>query len=592
MNSQETYITLAAIQGELQSTASDVFGMFCIEHKDNGGSRNARQAFANILKKANANNNNSDANNKDLENLLETMKYGFVKNRIYDTNGDGDMVLRDEINLKILDSFFLYDCLKNMKGFPTFQEKLQRRRRLKSCKQALHQQCCLACNHKCSVCEKKECKDDKCHPGLKCNQHPCRNCDEIKEVCLISSSVCCKKCATCFYCGSKLKFDITDRCDRLRLICGLDILLKFRVLFEKLTFEDCDLLLKGLHTLPGFPLCRSFGELGDYLLNAYNEVLGYLSKQENFTRQQVIPVKEVEHKLNTISAIFKVADADQLLYTQQDDVIKTLGFVNEACSEPSKEYHYVMKRIEELKTDERFQRQRSEVLLDRKPSNTKNVNGNLESVTSTTTALNVVVKDGKVKDKRKLSQEECIGTSDLELKKMIAKDGDRKRVASEETVLAAEDEEEMRGASDNRSLAKDNILEDEDETDVGNNLETTITIKESAVFDIKLLQASVEEMKQAMVTFHKQLEENLHTSQFEQLGSISAMEETNAKVLSQLSFVMDKMATIETERKAERKKSEQEIEEIKKNQKTIVEMLQAMQNAKGRFSESWLAKFI
>ena len=89
---------------------------------------------------------------ENLEASLETMKHGFVKNRIYDTDGDGAMVLRDEVNLKILDSLFMYDCLKNLKGFPTFQEKLHRRRRLQSCKQALHQQCCLACSHKCKVC--------------------------------------------------------------------------------------------------------------------------------------------------------------------------------------------------------------------------------------------------------------------------------------------------------------------------------------------------------------------------------------------------------------------------------------------------------
>ena len=53
MNAEQTYVTLAAIQGELQSTSSELFSMFCIEHKDNGGNKNARRAFANILKKSN-----------------------------------------------------------------------------------------------------------------------------------------------------------------------------------------------------------------------------------------------------------------------------------------------------------------------------------------------------------------------------------------------------------------------------------------------------------------------------------------------------------------------------------------------------------
>ena len=577
MNAQEVYITLAAIQGELQSTTSELFGMFCIEHKDNGSSRNARTAFANILKKSDTIN----SNNKDTENILETMNYGFVKNRIYDTNGEGEMVLREEINLKILDSLFLYDCLKNIKGFPTFQEKLQRRRRLKSCKQALHQQCCLACNHKCVVCEKKECKDDKCHPGSKCSQHPCRNCDETKEICLISSSVCCKKCGTCFYCGSKLKLDITDRCNRLRLVCGLDILYKFRVLFEKLTFEDCDLLIKGLHTLPGFPLCRSLGELGDYLLDAHNEVLSYLSKQENFSKQQVLPTKDVEHKLSTMSRIFKSEDADWLLFTQQDDVIKTLGFVNEACAEPSKEYNSVMKRIDELKTDERFQRHRCSVLVDtRKPSNaTKDINANnLKDMASAAKPVKAnvvdVVKNGKVADNETLSHAENNDHTD-----------GVKRVKSVETIprvgVDVKDISETPGGGN--QLDEDEVHDEISETCSENDLETTLTAVTSThqIADLSLLQDSVHEIKQSMETFYNQFEEKLHTSQFEQLGSISALEEANEKVLSQLTVVMDKLITMETERKEERMKNDQNIEEIKRNQKSILETLDAMQKAKG-----------
>lgn len=585
MNAQETYITLAAIQGELQSTTSELFGMFCIEHKDNGGSRNARTAFANILKKTDTGN----SNNKEFDNILETMNYGFVKNRIYDTNGEGEMVLREEINLKILDSLFLYDCLKNIKGFPTFQEKLQRRRRLKSCKQALHQQCCLACNHKCAVCEKKECKDDKCHPGSKCNQHPCRNCDETKEVCLIFSSVCCKKCGTCFYCGSKLKLDITDRCNRLRLVCGLDILYKFRILFEKLTFEDCDLLIKGLHTLPGFPLCRSLGELGDYLLDAHNEVLSYLMKQENFTKQQVLPAKDVEHKLNTMSEIFKNDDADWLLFTQQDDVIKTLGFVNEACKEPSKEYDSVMKRIEELKSDERFQRHRCSVLVEtRKPSNAKDVNANLKDMAaSTTTVSTTIVEDGKVEDERTILQEHHQDEAD-----------NKDRVKKIETVPQVVKDDEEQETPDGGNQFQEDVSEEtpssknDPETTLTTNKDTTRCIHQSIDsspasthqnVDLSLLQDSVHEIKQSMKTFHNQFEEKLHTSQFEQLGSISALEEANEKVLSQLTAVMDKLIAMDTERKEERMKNDQNIEEIKRNQKNILETLEAMQKAKGTY---------
>ena len=365
MNAKELYVTLTAVQGELQCAVGELFAMFCVEHKDSA-SKNARQAFSNVLKKC-----------KEL-NSLETLNHGFVKNRVYDTNEDGSMVLRDEINLKLLDCLFMFDVLKNVKGFPTYQETLQRRRRLHTCKQALHQQCCLACNHKCVKCDKKECKgSDSCHPGEKCNQHPCRNCDERKEVCLQSSTVCCKKCDTCFYCGSKLTLEISERCSRLRLICGLETLKKFRVSFETLTFEDCRLFLEGTATLPGLPLCRTLTDLCKYVLEAYKEVLLFISDPHNFTKQPALSERDLEAKKQSVTAIFEQTDSDWLLFTSQDDVVKTLGFVNETKETPSAEYTSIIQKIEDVNRNERFQRERTEVLVERDHSETNN-NKNLD----------------------------------------------------------------------------------------------------------------------------------------------------------------------------------------------------------------------
>ncbi|XP_066918804.1 putative leucine-rich repeat-containing protein DDB_G0290503 isoform X2 [Clytia hemisphaerica] len=591
MNANELYITLAAIQGELQNTVGELFAMFCLENKDGGENRHATQAFSTILKKC-----------KDL-NQLETLEYGFIKNRIYDTNDEGEMVLRDEINLKILDTLFLYDSMKNLKGFPTFQEKLQHRRRLKSCKQALHQQCCLACNHKCKKCDKKECKDDSCHPGAKCNQHPCRNCDETKEICLHSSSICCKKCETCFYCGSKMKLEVSERCNRLRLTCGLETLRKFRQLLEKLTFKDCELLLDGKHTLPGFQLCRSFRELSDYLLKAYKEVLNYMSIAEHFIKQQPLSSKDIQKKVDSLATIFKTEDRDWLLYMQHDDVIKILGFINEARAQPSEEYHYVINKIEELKSDEKFKRHRSEVMVERENGDStgslsRDVNFNLESVT-----INEIENS---KSEIETNENEVFETETLN-EQLINNDSQQ----HEEDVAVAKVTGEHEGEATSTDVTDSTTLKPELKENEGTDVtsadfrpEESARSKCESPVDYELnkqpdsktsihsrtdpemievinnLQQSVDELKESSVTYQKELDEKLQTFELEHIETSSNVEEMNNKVLSQLSVVMEKLVTMEEQRKVEAERQQAEIEEIKKNQKKLLEMLETKQKEK------------
>ena len=160
-----------------------------------------------------------------------------------------------------------------------------------------------------------------------------------------------------------------------------------------------------------------------------------------------------------------------------------------------------------------------------------------------------------------------------------------KRVKSVETIprvgVDVKDISETPGGGN--QLDEDEVHDEISETCSENDLETTLTAVTSThqIADLSLLQDSVHEIKQSMETFYNQFEEKLHTSQFEQLGSISALEEANEKVLSQLTVVMDKLITMETKRKEERMKNDQNIEEIKRNQKSILETLDAMQKAKG-----------
>jgi len=551
MDAKDLYVTLTTIQGELQSTVGELFAMFCVEHKD-AASKNARQALSNVLKKS-----------KEL-NSLETLHHGFVKNRVYDTNEDGSMFLRGEINIKLLDCLFIFDVLKNVKGFPTYQEKLQRRKRLQSCKQVLHQQCCLACNHKCVKCEKKECKGpESCHPGEKCNQHPCRNCDERKEVCLHSSTVCCKKCDTCFYCGSKLTLEASERCERLRLICGLETLTKFRDSLETMTFEDCRLFLEGTATLPGLPLCRTLKDLCKYVLEAYSEILLYISDPHNFIKQPALSKKDLEAKKSSLTSIFEQTDADWLLFTSQEEVVKTLGFINETKTTPSTEYTSIIQKIEEVNQEERFQRKRTEVLVDRSNSvkngevswperdksctnNNDNENGDKENNSSHEQSLH----DTTVSVPLETQPNEHVETTTTKNIDTVDKVRKMNSPSDEKTSPAGEKEEpectqESLGDGEQPSLMREVVQE---------------------------IRDCVEEIKSNNESFEREVRENFNTLR---------CESNNEKVLTQLSVVMEKLTQIELETRQANEERRQEMEEVKRNQKNVMEFMKEQQKAKG-----------
>ena len=560
MNENELYITLLALQGELQNTITELFGMLCVEHK-HANSTNTKRAFSNILRAC-----------KHLENV-ETLEQGFNKNKLYDTNEDGTFELRDEINLKILDSLLLFDFLKNVKGFHTYQKNLQRRRQISGCKQALHQQCCLACNHKCINCNRKICKNQTCHVGEKCNQHPCRNCDEKKEICLHYSSVCCKKCNTCYYCGNRLKLDQNKKCNRLRLVQAISILRNFRILLETLTFDQCKLFIDGTKSFQNFPLCRNLPELSEKITDAFKEILSYVSTPENFKKQHALPQKLIEWKTSHVASIFKHKDIDLLLYSQQEDIRIVLAFTNESKVEPSYEYTTVIKKIEELNNNEGFKTRKSVILLDE-------------------------VENEEVEIRR---TEEDMNDGVIELTSQHTSDSETSDEDEEEDAEEIEEEDENNSLMNNEQRDEnednDKELKNEKEVEVENNKENAnykqqigsdnanrINVHERSelkeVIDEILL--SINQLKESSKNVERHLLQNFEGLSKEQAFSKTRQEEVNNLIVNKLSEITEKLITIESDMRETKEIQKMEIEEIKRNQKNLMDLLQPKQKGESK----------
>ena len=341
-----------------------------------------------------------------------------------------------------------------------------------------------------------------------------------------------------------------------------------------------------------------------------------MSKHENFSKQQVLSDKEIERKINTMRAIFKSHDADWLLFEQQDDVIKTLGFVNEAC-EPSAEYHCVMRKIEELKTNDSFQRQRSGNLVDESTrkcfatntgNTSKNVGETIKDKKPTSSHSGSVKNNCDLTSLSSSTKNNNNTTTVVETRSAQPSSDVTDEIRYSVTVGSNRNQATDKNNNDNKGKTSDNDrthhcqntssrvtpLITSTEQLPGNSAAmmtspqkpaeapSTLSTPNTAILDsMGGLKDSVTGLAKMLESFQTQFEEKLQTSQFEHIESVSNLEESNKEVLSQLSVVMEKLVTMETELVAESDRNRQEIEEMKMNQKNILEVVQAMQKAKG-----------
>ena len=332
---------------------------------------------------------------------------------------------------------------------------------------------------------------------------------------------------------------------------------KFRVSFETLTFEDCRLFLEGTATLPGLPLCRTLTDLCKYVLEAYKEVLLFISDPHNFTKQPALSERDLEAKKQSVTAIFEQTDSDWLLFTSQDDVVKTLGFVNETKETPSAEYTSIIQKIEDVNRNERFQRERTEVLVERDHSETNNnknldkqiissIQGQPKPEVQTLAVNNVPVTiETPTNDDEEETMTENIDTVDKVLNPF------------DDTFETDDEEKDERVENHNGGEQSDSLLREV----------------------VQEVRDCVEEIKCNNETFQREVRENIDMLKEE---THQRAEVNNEKVLAQLSMVMEKLTQIESDRRQENEERRQEMEEVKRNQKNLMEFIQAQQKAKGK----------
>lgn len=556
----DMYARLITVQSEIQDKHSTLLSIFCVNHKDSGPSKCGKnKALSNILKKS-----------KELS-AIKCMNYEHNKRKFFIypfPNGDTDIKisLKDEIDIENLDPATVYNLLVSVKGFPTYKTKLHRRRILLTCKNSLHQQCCLACNHKCKVCGKKECTNESiCHgEGMTCN-HECQNCNEMKEICLHFSSVCCKKCKLCTYCGVKLTLNSEDKCERLKLVLALDELYKLTELFATLTLDDCKEFLDHRKKLPGFATCKTWNDLSEYILQKYHDVQTFMCNKENFRRKHATISKEdVEENEKTLSRIFD-DDLDDILVSHYYNVMKIIAFAQTSYGE-LEERQSIIRRLSDLNNNKNITKE-----CDSVKETQKMLLENMENV-SPENASNDVMEDNIVsenvvdvqKDESPLYRTESINPFELSSSSSSSS-------LQEEDRTSQEHDQNNESPSDNTNTTEGKLVEPEI---------ITTTIVQSSDNKIALIEDNVnnilEELKKTKeenTTFHNEIQQALGKTQegIQEQGNL--IEE---KVLSQIYGAIQSVEKTQDGLKISYEELKSEIQDIKETQATIKELLLAM----------------
>ena len=211
-------------------------------------------------------------------------------------------IFQPSIDISILDTTSLIEILRGIDDFPT---SLPKRNASLACSGGfIHlNKCCIKCDHRCTACNREECKKKCCLTNTKC-AHNCMACTTTIFECRTNKKVCCKNCNTCLNCTLKrsgstdwqtLFKNLVTNTVAIPSVCQIQILRLalsaiaiFRNLTMHLTKEKCEDMDKGCFIDPKLiTFGNSWQQLRDVIWFAVKVVLSYLQGNSFITRLEL-----------------------------------------------------------------------------------------------------------------------------------------------------------------------------------------------------------------------------------------------------------------------------------------------------------------